>query len=235
MNETKKRPLRTRRGLLALVIGLVLIAALILLFLGLRAGKWAAGGKNLELLTLVNAAHPAPDDREQEYALMDDGWMLDVRCSGELQLLLDACRAEGYTPEIRDALVTRTLQGERYEARVRELAATGLDEETARAKAAETVPPPAYSEHELGLAVDLLDASTDEEGQRSSPMQAWLADNAWRYGFIQRYPDGKREATGVGYAPWHYRYVGREAAQQIYELGLTLDEYIDLFYPEQTE
>lgn len=233
MTETKKRPHTTRRGLLILVGGLLLAVALILLFLGIRAGKWAANRRSLELLTLVNTEHPAPDDREQEYTLMDDGWMIDVRCAGDLQLLLDACRGAGFAPEIRDALVTRTMQGERFEARVSELTASGLDEESARAKAAETVPPPAYSEHELGLAVDLADPTLPDGEQASSAMQAWLAENAWRWGFIQRYPADRSEATGVGYIPGHYRYVGREAAQQIYELGLTLDEYIDLFYPEQ--
>lgn len=232
MNETRK-PARVKGGLLLLVAGLVLIAALILLFLGLRAGGWAAKKDALELLTLVNADNPVPDDREQEYALMDEGWMLDVRCAGELQLLLDECGAAGFSPEIRDALVTRTMQNERFEARVRELTAEGLDEEAARAKAAETVPPPGYSEHELGLSVDLADASLPDEEQASSGMYAWLAENAWRHGFIQRYPDGKREATGVGFVPGHFRYVGAEAARQIYELGLTLDEYIDIFYPEQ--
>ena len=232
MNKTKK-PLRARRSLLLLVTGLILVAALILLFLGLRAGGWAAKRDNLELLTLVNAEHAVPEDREQEYALMDDGWMLDVRCAGELQLLLDECRGAGFSPEIREALVTRTMQGERFEACVRELQAEGLDEDAAKAKAAETVPPPGYSEHELGLAVDLTDAALPDEEQAGSGMYAWLAENAWRHGFIQRYPDGKREATGVGYVPGHFRYVGAEAAQQIYELGLTLDEYIDLFYPEQ--
>lgn len=231
MNETKK-PVRARRGLLLLVAGLVLIAALILLFLGLRAGRWAAKKENLQLLTLVNAEHPAPDDRQQEYALMDDGWMIDVRCAGDLQNLMDDCRDAGFSPEIRDALVTRALQSERFEARVQELTAQGLDEETARARAAETVPLPGYSEHELGLAVDLADTTLPDDGQEGSPMHAWLAENAWRHGFILRYPPDKREATGADYVPYHYRYVGREAAQQIYELGLTLDEYIDLFYPE---
>ena len=233
MNETGKKPLKTKRGLLLLVIGLVLVAALILLFLGLRAGGWAAKKENMELLTLVNADNPAPEDRQQEYAMLDEGWMLDVRCAGELQLLLDDCFAAGYFPEIREALVTRGLQSERFDEKVRELTAQGLDEEAAVAEAAKTVPPPGYSEHELGLAVDILDPTLPDEQQAESPMQLWLADNAWRHGFIQRYPAGKSEATGVAYAPWHYRYVGREAAQQIWELGLSLEEYIDLFYPEQ--
>ena len=232
MDEAGKKPL-LKRGRLLPVIGLVLVAALILLFLGLRAGGWAAKKENMQLLTLVNADHPVPDDRQQEYSMLDEGWMLDARCADELTLLLDECRGAGYTPEIRDALVTRAMQSERFEARCRELTAQGLDEETARAEAAKTVPPPGYSEHELGLAVDVMDAALSDEAQEDSAMQEWLAQNAWRYGFIQRYPEGKSEATGMAYLPWHYRYVGREAAQQIWELGLTLDEYIDLFYPEQ--
>ena len=135
MDEAGKKPL-LKRGRLLPVIGLVLVAALILLFLGLRAGGWAAKKENMQLLTLVNADHPVPDDRQQEYSMLDEGWMLDARCADELTLLLDECRGAGYTPEIRDALVTRAMQSERFEARCLELTAQGLDEETARAEAA---------------------------------------------------------------------------------------------------
>ncbi len=228
MVKAKGKPVKTRRSMLLATAVLLSVAAIILLFMGLRAGGWAAKKENMQLLTLVNADNPVPDDRQQEYTILDEGWMLDERCAAELQQLLSACREAGFDPEISEALVTRGLQEERFEARVQELVAQGLDEESARAEAARTVQPAGYSEHELGLAVDLRDADEDDDA-----MVAWLEENAWRFGFILRYPDGKSGVTGVGYVPWHYRYVGREAAQQIWELGLTLEEYIELFYPEQ--
>ncbi len=233
MTKAKEKTVKTRRSLLLATAVLLSVAAIILLFLGLRASGWAAKKENMQLLTLVNAENPVPDDRQQEYTILDEGWMLDERCAGELQQLLSACREAGFDPVIREALVTRGLQEERFEARVQELLAQGLDEESARAEAAKTVQPAGYSEHELGLAVDLADDDLDEDEQEDSEMFAWLEANAWRYGFILRYPDGMSGVTGVGYVPWHYRYVGREAAQQIWELGLTLEEYIELFYPEQ--
>ena len=197
MTKAKEKTVKTRRSLLLATAVLLSVAAIILLFLGLRASGWAAKKENMQLLTLVIAENTVFD------------------------------------PVIREALVTRGLQEERFEARVQELLAQGLDEESARAEAAKTVQPAGYSEHELGLAVDLADDDLDEDEQEDSEMFVWLEANAWRYGFILRYPDGMSGVTGVGYVPWHYRYVGREAAQQIWELGLTLEEYIELFYPEQ--
>ncbi len=71
MNKAEGKQIKNKRGLLLLVAGLLLLAALILLFLGIRAGKWAAKKENLQLLTLVNAENPVPDDRQQEYALLE--------------------------------------------------------------------------------------------------------------------------------------------------------------------
>ena len=56
----------------------------------------------------------------------------------------------------------------------------------------------------------------------------WLKENAWKYGFILRYPEGKEEITGYIFEPWHYRYFGKEEAQKIYESGLTVEEYYNL-------
>ncbi len=69
-----------------------------------------------------------------------------------------------------------------------------------------------------------------DEGQEDTSTQQWLMENSWRYGFILRYPNDKSEITGIIYEPWHYRYVGYEAAKEIYELDVTLEEYLDMFY-----
>ena len=86
---------------------------------------------------------------------------------------------------------------------------------------------PGTSEHELGLAVDI---NADKERSSNEEVYNWLAENAWRYGLILRYPQGKEGITGIDYEPWHYRYVGKEVAKQIYEEGITLEEYVGKRY-----
>lgn len=89
---------------------------------------------------------------------------------------------------------------------------------------------PGESEHQTGLAVDL---STSEIDYRNSSDFAdtkaghWVAEHAHEYGFILRYPEDKTDITGYSYEPWHIRYVGLTAAADIYENGLTLEEYLE--------
>ena len=94
--------------------------------------------------------------------------------------------------------------------------------------AAKAVAIPGTSEHQLGLAVDIVDANmqdlTDE--QENTATQKWLMANSWRYGFIHRYPNDKTDITGIIYEPWHYRYVGKDAAQDIFNRDITLEEYL---------
>ena len=103
----------------------------------------------------------------------------------------------------------------------------GMSEDEAKVEAAKTVAIPGTSEHQLGLAVDIVDANmqdlTDE--QENTETQKWLMANSWRYGFIHRYPNDKTDITGIIYEPWHYRYVGKAAAQDIFNRDITLEEY----------
>ena len=82
---------------------------------------------------------------------------------------------------------------------------------------------PGTSEHELGLAVDINADNVNSTGQE---VYDWLLQNAWRYGFIQRYPADKTDITGISNEPWHYRYVGLEAAEEITQQGICLEEYL---------
>lgn len=84
---------------------------------------------------------------------------------------------------------------------------------------------PGYSEHQTGLAFDINYADSRFNGTEQAK---WLAANAYKYGFILRYPEGKESITGYMYEPWHYRYVGVENAKKIYESGLTLEEYFGI-------
>ena len=91
---------------------------------------------------------------------------------------------------------------------------------------------PGHSEHQTGLAFDVGENSqqdlwlTAEFGE--TPAGKWLADNAHKYGFILRYPEGKEEITGFMYESWHFRYLGIEKATDVKETGLTLEEYLGI-------
>ena len=88
---------------------------------------------------------------------------------------------------------------------------------------------PGTSEHQTGLCVDFIteamQGNLTVEFEQSAAY-TWLSQNAYRFGFILRYPKTKTEITGYQYEPWHYRFVGREAATDIHLSGLTLEEYL---------
>ena len=83
-----------------------------------------------------------------------------------------------------------------------------------------TVTVPGASEHQIGLAVDIISDtySALDIGFADTPAGQWLAEHSWEYGFILRYPKGKENITGYDYESWHYRYVGKEAATEIKNL-----------------
>lgn len=88
---------------------------------------------------------------------------------------------------------------------------------------------PGHSEHQTGLAADVSSPSADYELKQAfaaTDEGKWLAENAHRFGFIIRYPQGKEDITGYKYEPWHIRYVGIETAAEIYNGNLTLEEYL---------
>lgn len=90
--------------------------------------------------------------------------------------------------------------------------------------AKEWVALPGTSEHQLGLAVDI---NADKEHSDNEEVYEWLAQNAYKHGFILRYPQGKEDITGTAYEPWHYRYVGEEAAKEIFDRQICLEEYFE--------
>lgn len=149
-------------------------------------------------LLLVNPWNPIPDGFSVELENLDNG-SVDKRCYPQLlDNQISAFRNQGY------------------------------DEDEAYRLAAREVAVPGTSEHQLGLAVDIIDASNWnlDESQEHTPAQQWLMANSWRYGFILRYPNDKSDITGIIYEPWHYRYVGYDVAKEIHERGICLEEYL---------
>ncbi|WP_346885161.1 M15 family metallopeptidase [Clostridium sp. UBA4395] len=85
---------------------------------------------------------------------------------------------------------------------------------------------PGASEHQLGEAMDL--ASSSGWISEGCPEANWIANNAYKYGFIVRYESGKEDITGYNYEPWHVRYVGSEMSEKIYNDGITLEEFAEI-------
>ena len=83
---------------------------------------------------------------------------------------------------------------------------------------------PGASEHQTGLAFDVTVETGD--GFENTPQYGWLMQHAHEYGFIQRYPANKADITGISYEPWHYRYVGEDAATRMWKTGMTLEEFL---------
>ena len=130
-------------------------------------------------------------------------------------------------PYICSAYRTQEYQQGLYDNKILRLIISGVDEDEAPALAAQSVAVPGTSEHQLGLAVDIIDEyyTNLDRGQEDTDTQQWLMENCWRYGFILRYPNGTTDKTGIIYEPWHYRYVG-EFAEQIHNSGLVFEDYI---------
>lgn len=84
--------------------------------------------------------------------------------------------------------------------------------------------PPGYSEHNLGLS---LDVGSTQSKMENAPEGKWIEKNAWKYGFILRYPKDKADITGIQYEPWHIRYVGLPHSAIMKEKGFVLEEYLD--------
>ena len=181
-----------------------------------------------DLLALVNPWNPLPEDWVVDLVTLSDGRKIDSRCYEAFEEMMDACKAAGYSPFLCSAYRTQETQQSLYDNKVQRLVDSGMSEEEAKTEAAKAVAIPGTSEHQLGLAVDIVDANmqdlTDE--QENTETQKWLMANSWRYGFIHRYPNGKTDITGIIYEPWHYRYVGKDAAQDIFNRDITLEEYL---------
>lgn len=199
---------------------------------GLRQECQALYEENKELLILVN----------KEHAMEDASYENNLRqiCNGRLQAskvlysdlvdLLAAAGEEGYQYWIASAYRSKERQQELVDEDVARYMAQGMSRQEALAKTYEQTMPAGKSEHETGLALDILCSENlnMDETQAEEPGNKWLVEHAHEYGFVLRYPADKEEITGIYYEPWHFRYVGKEAAVFLRENELTLEEFWEI-------
>ena len=180
-------------------------------------------------LILVNPWNELPDGFTVELRELNSEEAVDERAYPDLQAMLDDARAEGLSPIVCSSYRTQEKQQELFIRRVGRLTAAGYSEQDAVIEAEKWVAVPGTSEHQTGLALDIISLYYQvlDKNQENTAEQKWLMENSYKYGFILRYPSDKSEITGINYEPWHYRYVGKEAAKEIYEMGLCLEEYLE--------
>ena len=172
-------------------------------------------------LTLVNKWNPLPENYEVTLVEVSGGEMVDERIYEPLMEMLEAAKEDnlGQLPLVVSGYRTQEKQKQLYDERVAEYEQQGYSEAEAMEQAGQWVAVPGYSEHQLGIAVDLNGATYD--------LYFWLQENSYQYGFIFRYPGDKTDITGTAEEVWHYRYVGVEAATEMYEQELCLEEYLE--------
>lgn len=187
--------------------------------------------ENQEPLLLVNPWNPISEDYGVTLRPLENGQSVSAQCYDALMQMLSDCTAAGHKAEVCSGYRNIALQTQLYEDKVSRVMQEGHSRREAERIAAMEVARPGTSEHHTGLAVDLVDSDycSLDETQAQMPAQQWLMANCSRYGFILRYPEGKSEITGIIYEPWHYRYVGVEAATRIYAEGLCLEEYLNQY------
>ena len=182
--------------------------------------------RNAWNLVLVNRDHPVTD-RDVNLQWFGDGQAVDARCYPALERLLDATAKAGFSPVVFSSFRTMEYQQELLDSSIADLRAQGRTEEQARWEASRYIAQPGCSEHEVGLAVDVTSSDCVDSYQTAHPkIYDWLNEHSWEYGWIRRYPEDKESITGIAYEPWHFRYVGEEAAREIYARGIVLEEYL---------
>ena len=175
-------------------------------------------------LIVVNQWNKIPDNYSVTLTELSNGHKVDSRIYPDLQEMFDDMRAEGIYPVVREGYRTAEEQQAILDERIQRYMNEGYSRPMAEMAAKEWVAVPGTSEHQLGLAVDI---NADKSRSTNDEVYQWLAENAYKYGFILRYPQGKEDITGNAYEPWHYRYVGKEAAEEIHYEQICLEEYVE--------
>lgn len=188
-------------------------------------------------LLLINKQHSIPEGYDfplGDIQTMKGRMHCDARIIDELLDMLQDAKEDGIILQICSPYRDLERQEVLFDQKIRFYMNRGMSYMEAYQLGSRIVAVPAASEHRLGLALDIVsDTYTDlDEGFADTPAGIWLAENSHKYGFILRYPKGKEDITGIDYEPWHFRYVGVDAATVITEGEITLEEFWDELWEE---
>lgn len=190
--------------------------------------KWA--------MFLVNKSNPLPMDYDSriETKMVFESWreyFIDSRAAPYFEDMLNAAKKDGIDLLVVSAYRTIEYQQQNFDNSVQDrIDNRGMTYDEAYADTLAEVALPGESEHNAGLALDIMSeeyTSMDDDGFENTEAFKWLDAHAHEYGFILRYPKGKQEITGIIYEPWHYRFVGLYYANEIKQSGLCLEEYYE--------
>ena len=173
-------------------------------------------------LILVNSENAFPDNVNLNLVSFN-GYQVADTIYNDLARMYNAALNDNITLKINNAYRSKDEQNQIFESKMNAYENEGYTKEKAYEQTTLTVQVPGYSEHETGLAIDFSNEGHYDENEK---MWEWLKNNAYKYGFILRYPEDKYEITKINYEPWHYRYVGKKAAKEITNKNLTLEEYL---------
>ena len=190
--------------------------------------------KDYGTLILVNPWNYIPEDYTLELETVQGKYKMDIKAAESARNLVAAAKEAGFNMQLCSAYRTVEKSAELYQRKVNQYIGYGYSEADAKVEAAKWVAPPGTSEHHTGLAMDLVSSdywnyySDLEHDYENFDSFKWMYEHCAEFGFILRYPKDKQDITGITYEPWHYRYVGIEAAEYIMENGLCLEEYLEI-------
>ena len=182
----------------------------------------AGDASSASAVTPEPTATPTPDPYADKPDIDINSWDICEEIYDAMEAFVSDCRDAGNTVYLSSGYRSYDLQKYLFEKKCEE-----YDEETA----ATIVARPGTSEHQTGLAADITEEYYEYKSAilEDTAMYQWMEAHCQDYGFIVRFPDGKEDITGIIYEPWHFRYVGVEAATYIMEHNLTLEEFVALY------
>ena len=182
-------------------------------------------------LVLINKQHPIPEDYDFKLGTIMDGLLCDERIITDLLAMMRAAKNDGINLALKSTYRTDSRQENNFNTRIKWYMGQGFSYMEAYKLTSQVITVPGSSEHEVGLAFDITCDTYGSltAGFGETKAGQWLAEHSCEYGFILRYPQSKEYITGIVYEPWHFRYVGREAATIISNKEICLEEFWDRY------
>lgn len=179
-------------------------------------------------LLLVNKQHTVPDDYTFTLGTIKGSMKCDERIIEPLTKMFTAAKQDGVNLIVCSPYRDLSRQEYLFDRKMKTYINSGYSYMDAYKESSAVVTVPGASEHQIGLAVDLIcdNYSQLNEGFADTAAGKWLNENSYKYGFILRYPADKEDITGIIYEPWHFRYVGVDAATVIHDRNICLEEFI---------